>query len=371
MLAAGSRVNTVTSDDLMPRASVGTSQLNVDGQQVTSTISATGFGQPHYARDSIAEFEFVSNRFDATQGRSAGVQVNAVTKSGTNTFAGSAAGYFRHDRMNASDFIVESRAPLLESAGQPDLRRTDREGQDPFLWQLRVRAGAVDADLHDPYPSFNQDLTGNRTDPKASARVDIQFNVADPPHGTRQHVAVVQPVRSALHWRRRPDAVLVRVDGTSQQPVVRVADENSRHAGRQRAQGGLQRLRVRGDSERAVREQPGNASFPSEATSGAARPSFSSAAFASGRRTPMRRRTMARFRYSLRDDYTTWFNGGGHHTTKIGGEWLHQWGPYFQCTNCMGTIDAGSNGCRRPISSRCSRTSWTSRPGTWRRFAVS
>ena len=41
-----------------------------------TTISATGFGQPHYSRDSIAEFEFVANRFDATQGRSAGVQVN-------------------------------------------------------------------------------------------------------------------------------------------------------------------------------------------------------------------------------------------------------------------------------------------------------
>jgi uncharacterized membrane protein len=82
MLAAGSRINTVSSDDLMPKASVGTSQLNVDGHQVTSTISATGFGQPHYARDSIAEFEFVANRFDASQGRSSGVQVNAVTKSG-------------------------------------------------------------------------------------------------------------------------------------------------------------------------------------------------------------------------------------------------------------------------------------------------
>ena len=98
MLAAGSRINTVSSDDLMPKASVGTSQLNVDGHQVTSTISATGFGQPHYARDSIAEFEFVANRFDASQGRSAGVQVNAVTKSGTNTFTGTTAGYFRSDR---------------------------------------------------------------------------------------------------------------------------------------------------------------------------------------------------------------------------------------------------------------------------------
>ena len=35
MLAAGSRINTVSSDDLMPKASVGTSQLNVDGHQVT------------------------------------------------------------------------------------------------------------------------------------------------------------------------------------------------------------------------------------------------------------------------------------------------------------------------------------------------
>jgi len=111
MLAAGSRINTVASDDLMPKASVGNSQLNVDGHQVTSTISATGFGQPHYSRDSIAEFEFVANRFDATQGRSAGVQVNAVTKSGTNTFTGSTAGYFRHDSMNAADFIVHRVLP--------------------------------------------------------------------------------------------------------------------------------------------------------------------------------------------------------------------------------------------------------------------
>ena len=45
-------------------------------------------GQPLYSRDSIAEFQFISNRFDATQGRSSGVQVNAISKSGTNTFSG-------------------------------------------------------------------------------------------------------------------------------------------------------------------------------------------------------------------------------------------------------------------------------------------
>ena len=52
-------------------------QLNLDGQQITSNLG-TG-NQPMYSRDSIAEFQFISNRFDATQGRYAGVQVNAIT----------------------------------------------------------------------------------------------------------------------------------------------------------------------------------------------------------------------------------------------------------------------------------------------------
>jgi TonB dependent receptor len=47
--------------------------------------------------------------------------------------------------------------------------------------------------------------------------------------------------------------------------------------------------------------------------------------------------------YSFQDDYTRWFDARGRHNMKLGGEWLHQWGPYFQCTNCMGTYDAGTN----------------------------
>ena len=48
-----------------------------------------GFGgQPRYSQDSIGEFQFISNRFDATMGRSAAVQVIAVTRSGTNRCPG-------------------------------------------------------------------------------------------------------------------------------------------------------------------------------------------------------------------------------------------------------------------------------------------
>ncbi len=67
--------------------------------------------QPRVSRDAIAEFQFIASRFDATQGRSSGVQVNAVTKSGTNTPSGSVSGYFRHDSFNAADFIQHEVLP--------------------------------------------------------------------------------------------------------------------------------------------------------------------------------------------------------------------------------------------------------------------
>ena len=80
--------------DRRDRADVREYQLNMDGQQVTQTMGIGG--QPLYSRDAIAEFQFISNRFDATQGRSTGVQVNAVTRSGTNAFDGQFSGYFRN-----------------------------------------------------------------------------------------------------------------------------------------------------------------------------------------------------------------------------------------------------------------------------------
>ena len=61
----------------------------MDGQQITYEGGALGNVQARISRDAIAEFEFISNRFDATQGRSSGIQINAVTRGGTNTPFGS------------------------------------------------------------------------------------------------------------------------------------------------------------------------------------------------------------------------------------------------------------------------------------------
>jgi hypothetical protein len=81
-------------------------QLNLDGQEITQQVAGSGFGQPRFSREAIAEFQIVTTLFDITQGRSLGIQVQAISRSGTNNLDGSVYGYFRDDSMNAKDFIA-------------------------------------------------------------------------------------------------------------------------------------------------------------------------------------------------------------------------------------------------------------------------
>lgn len=81
-------------------------QLNLDGQQITQKIAGSGFGQPKFSREAIAEFQIVTNMFDITQGRSTGVQVQAISRSGTNNLSGAFYGFFRDDTFNAADPVA-------------------------------------------------------------------------------------------------------------------------------------------------------------------------------------------------------------------------------------------------------------------------
>ncbi len=86
-------------------------QLNLDGQEITQQVAGSGFGQPKFSREAIAEFQVVTNLFDITQGRSLGIQVQAVSRSGTNSTDGSVYGYFRDDAFNSEDFIANRVLP--------------------------------------------------------------------------------------------------------------------------------------------------------------------------------------------------------------------------------------------------------------------
>jgi hypothetical protein len=55
--------------------------------------------------DAIGEFRVVRGVYDAESGRSAGAQVNVITRSGTSTFHGGVYEFFRNDVLNANAFF--------------------------------------------------------------------------------------------------------------------------------------------------------------------------------------------------------------------------------------------------------------------------
>lgn len=106
----------------------GEFQMNLDGQQISQAVSWTSsFGQPGLSREAIAEYQVVTNMFDITQGRSTGIQVQAISRAGTNSLSGSVYGYFRDDSLNAKDFFAKTVIPFQNqqvggSVGGPIIR---------------------------------------------------------------------------------------------------------------------------------------------------------------------------------------------------------------------------------------------------------
>jgi hypothetical protein len=95
-------------------AETGKFQITMDGLQVSQDSVGSSFGQPRFSQDAISQFQIITNRFDATAGRSAGIYVNAQTKSGSNVIHGGGFGYFRDSTFNAADPISHKVNPFAD-----------------------------------------------------------------------------------------------------------------------------------------------------------------------------------------------------------------------------------------------------------------
>ena len=183
-------------------------QINMDGQQVTNSVAGAGFGQPRFSRDSIAEFEFVTNRFDATQGRSMGVVVNAVTKSGTNTPSGTLSGYFRDSDWAAKDPVENRVIPFSNQQYSATYGGPLRARPHSLFANYEYEREPQTAVYNGPYPAFNVDLQGTRTQSTARCEGGLPVHAADAVVESRERV---HAVRAAARRRRRDDASVRRV----------------------------------------------------------------------------------------------------------------------------------------------------------------
>ena len=172
LLAPGSRANSVAES---PGSLVGNFNIHVDGQEVTMKITSTN-GQPGYSRDAIGEFEVITTRFNAAQGRSTGIMINAITKSGTNRPSGTFSGYFRDDRFNAADHVVGEVLPYSNQQWSGTFGGPIRRDRIHFFVNYEYEREPNTVVFTTPYPSFNVHLANTRVEHKAGARLDFQFS---------------------------------------------------------------------------------------------------------------------------------------------------------------------------------------------------
>ncbi len=71
--------------------------------------------QARTALEAVQEFQVLTNQFDAEFGRTSGGIINAITKSGTNAFHGSAFGFFQNNSLNSTN-----RLAVLNNLTKPD-----------------------------------------------------------------------------------------------------------------------------------------------------------------------------------------------------------------------------------------------------------
>src|SRR6266550_2366999 len=174
LLAPGNRTNAEGATPVQDRGDVREFNLNVDGMQVSANMGAGG--QARYSNDSIAEFQFISNRFDATQGRSSGVQVNAITKSGTNRLSGTVVGNFRNSSWNAPDPVLNRVLPYKNQQISGTVGGPIVLNKTHFFANVEYEHQPLTSIWNTPYPAFNITLNGTRTVKLSGIRIDQELS---------------------------------------------------------------------------------------------------------------------------------------------------------------------------------------------------
>src|SRR5580658_3916343 len=106
-------------------ANLGTSATNLHqgGAGQLPATSAFGGTSNLVSLDALEEFRIQTSTFAPEYGRTPGAQISVLTKSGTNTFHGTAFEYFRNDKLDANDWFANRNA-----LRRPELRQNDFGG---------------------------------------------------------------------------------------------------------------------------------------------------------------------------------------------------------------------------------------------------
>ena len=331
MLAPGSRMTSPAATTPLPDRNTGEQrefQFSIDGQAVASEL---GYGaQPRYSQDSIAEFQFISNRFDATQGRSSGVQVRAITRSGTNTFAGSVRGNFRDSTFNAENPVLNRVVPidnqqLAFTLGGPILR-----DKLHFFGHFELEREPRTSVWNTPYPAFNVELSDTETIKMGGGRVDYQLST---------QARLMGKASEGRRWRPFDPG------NTSHAAATGTTADTNREYLAQLTQVLSNRAvnEVKVGKTRWIFENANLTTWSNHwqaangVTTGSPRITFSTFTIGGNVFYP---RHGAQDIWSVRDDFTFSYDARGRHDLRTGVEYQRYVDDGNNCQVCMGRIDA-------------------------------
>ena len=331
LLAPGNRTTVMGGTPVQDRADVREYQLNMDGQQVTQTMGIGG--QPLYSRDSIAEFQFISNRFDATQGRSSGVLVNAVSKSGTNQFAGLVSGYFRDSDWNAEDHVLNRKIPFSNQQvstafGGPIVRdKLHFFGNFEYDRTPKTSVWNIPA----PYTFLNTELSDKQLKKMGGIRIDYQLSPGMRLMGKAHHAVDFDPfgVGSATQLPASANSQ----DRKSNEYLGQFTHViNNRTVNEVR--GGFAEWNIWQENLTHWSNHPQRRLGITE---GHPRVQMVGLSVAGNQNAP---RVRDQNMYSLRDDFSISYDARGRHDLRAGAEYLYMHELTRNCRNCMGQLDA-------------------------------
>jgi hypothetical protein len=309
----------------------GYAQTNIDGQQVTVNYhSAPDSEQPGYSRDAIAEFQVVANRFDASQGRSAGMLVNAISKSGTNSFTGTLGSYFRSDTFNATDFIENRVLPYSNQQVSGTFGGPIVKNRVHFFGSYEYEREPKTFTYNSPYPSFNIDQHFPSRVHKVLGRLDYQFtpqtrlSVRGSGYNTLfynagANTSTVHPSAGGTRSRVAPQYFGTLTQVLSNRTVNEIKAGTTNYE-RQ--------------DQPAVRWKGGD--FPYHPVLNGGSVIVLLRGYTIGA-SPI---NILQDTQTVRDDFTTSFEWGGRHDVKLGGDYLRFHNEFRWCLRCMGEIDA-------------------------------
>jgi hypothetical protein len=347
MLAAGSRQNASSE---VPQDRQGFFQSNVDGQSVTLTVCCAQ-NQPRYSRDSIAEFQLTTNRFDATQGRTMGMMVNAITKSGTNNFSGTFAGYFRNDKWNAKDFIQNKVLPYEDeqfsgTVGGPIIKdRLHFFGnyeyeRNPQTFTFGGPNGPFPTSAS---PNINFNMDAKYSIQQGGAKIDAQFNPKNRLTGRFSRYKNLQPVQNVAALNTTNPSNATENNRFVTQYFLTYTSVLSNNTINE-IKGGLASNfytlePVSGWGLTGSRRPPDTAKILFNVFSGreiqGGAPAISFAGYTIGSPTNTPQRT-GEHNYQIRDDFTTAYELGGRHDVKLGGDFIKYAMAQGWCNVCDG-----------------------------------